>query len=103
MDIEILTKGDKDIGATISSGGFQQLFDAPPVRTYRLTIKSGQELKLERKGPVLLVNLNDTQDLRVNKKSFAKQGDFLFVAPSEKIELANKGQKEYTLAVLELK
>ena len=103
MDIEILTKGDKDIGATVSADGFQQLFDAPPVRTYRLTLKSGQELKLERKGPVLLVNLNDAQDLRVNKKSFAKQGDFLFVAPSEKIELANKGQKEYTLALLELK
>ena len=103
MDIEILTTGDKKIGETIAAEGFKQIFDAPPVRTYRLTLKTGQELKLERNAPVLIVGLNDAKEVMVNKKSFSKEGDFLFVAPSEKIELTNKGQQEYSFAVLELK
>jgi hypothetical protein len=103
MDIEILTKGDKNIGEPIAIEGFRQIFDAPPVRTYRLTLKPNQEFKLERNAPVLIVGLNNSAGVWVNKKSFNKEGDFLFVPSSEKIELTNKQQQEYSFAVLELK
>jgi hypothetical protein len=103
MDIEILTKGDKDIGAPAPPENFKQLFDAPPVRTYLLTLKPNQELKLERIAPVLIVGLDNGGNVRVNKKAFVKQGDFLFVQPNEKIELSNKERQDYSFAVLELK
>jgi len=103
MDIEVLTKGDKDIGAPITEEAFKQLFDAPPVRTYRVTLKSNQDIEIKRNTAVLVVGLNDGSNVMVNKKSFAKQGDFLFVPPSEKIKLVNKSLREYSFALLELK
>lgn len=103
MDIEVLTKGDKDIGAPITGEAFKQVFDAPPVRTYRVTVNSNQEIEIKRNAAVLVVGLNDGSNVMVNKKSFAKQGDFLFIPPSEKIKLVNKSVQEYTFALLELK
>jgi hypothetical protein len=103
MDIEVLTKGDKDIGAPITGEAFKQLFDAPPVRTYRVTLKSKQEIKIKRNAAVLIVGLADAGNVMVNKKSFAKQGDFLFIPPSENIKLVNKALQEYSFALLELK
>jgi hypothetical protein len=69
MDIEVLTKGDKDIGAPITIESFKQLFDAPTVRSYRLTLKSNQELKLERSAPVLVVGLGTAGKVLVNKRT----------------------------------
>ena len=103
MDIEVLTKGDKNIGAPIGVEGFKQIFDALPVRTYRVTLKGNQVLKFERDAPILIVGLNDAGKVTVNKKPFTKQGDFLFVQPSGKIELVNNEEQEYSFAVLELK
>ena len=103
MDIEVLTKGDKNIGAPIGVEGFKQIFDALPVRTYRVTLKGNQVLKFERDAPMLIVGLNDASKVTVNKKPFTKQGDFLFVQPSGKIELVNNEEQEYSFAVLELK
>jgi hypothetical protein len=103
MDIEVLTKGDKDIGTAITTEGFKQVFDAPTVRSYRLTLKSNQELKLERTAPVLIIGMSNASKVWVNKKSFNKEGDFLFVSPSQKIEISNKEQQDYSFAVLELK
>lgn len=103
MDVEVLTKGDKKPEAPISLSGFSQLFDAPPVRTYRVTLKSNQEIEIKRSAPVLVVGLDDADKVTVNSKSFLKQGDFVFIAPSEKIILVNKEQKEYSFALLELK
>ena len=103
MDIEILTKGDRVLEAPIALEGFTQAFDAPPVRAYRLTLKGNQQLEVKRSAPILLVGLNDGGKVMANKKTFAKQGDFLFVQPTEKISLANKEDQEYIFAVLELK
>jgi hypothetical protein len=73
------------------------------VRTYRLTLKSNQEFELKRNGPVLIVGLDNASKILVNKKAFTSEGDFLFVPSSEKIEITNKGQQDYSFAVLELK
>jgi hypothetical protein len=103
MDIEVLTKGDINIGPPVTTEGFKQLFDAPQVRTYRVTLKAGHQVNLKRNGPVLIVGLDDAGKLLVNKKRFTQQGDFLFVAPSQEIELTNNDNREYAFAVLELK
>ncbi|MEP7108370.1 MAG: hypothetical protein ABI760_10305 [Ferruginibacter sp.] len=103
MDIEVLTKGDRNIGAPIAINGFKQIFDAPPVRTSRVTLKAHWQLELIRSCPVLIVGLNDAGKVLVNKKPFTSQGDFLFVSPSEKIELVNNDEHEYSLTVMELK
>ena len=103
MDIEVLTKGGKDIGAPIAGEAFKQLFDAAQVRTYRVTLKSNQDIEIKTSAAVLVVGLIDASNVMVNKKSFAKQGDFLFIPPSEKIKLVNKSPQEYSFALLELK
>lgn len=103
MDIEVLTKGDKNIDPPITEEGFQQLFDALPVRAYRVTLKSNQDIEVKRNSPVLIVGLNDAGNIMVNKKSFMKEGDYLFIPPSEKIKLMNRQQQEYSFALLELK
>ena len=103
MDIEILTKGNQNIGEPIIADGFKQLFDAPPVRTYRVTLKRSQSIELKRNRLLLIVGLDDAGKVMVNKKLFAQQGDFLFLQPSENVRLVNEDEKEYSLAVLELK
>ena len=103
MDIKVLTKGDKDIGEPIQGEAFKELFDAPPVRTYRVTLKSNQTIELKRNTAVLVVGLNDGSNVMVNEKTFAKQGDFLFIPPSESIKLVNKTLQECSFALLELK
>jgi hypothetical protein len=103
MDIEILTKGNQNAEPVISIDRFTQLFDAPPVRAYRLTLKANQKVSFTRRAPILIVGLNDASKVTLNKKTFTKQGDFLFVEPSKKISLANKQDLDYTFAVLELK
>ena len=103
MDIEVLTKGDQILEAPITLNGFTQVFDAPPVRAYRLVLKGNEKLKFKRTGPLLIVGLTNEGKVKGNKKSFSKEGSFLFVKPSKKISLANKTEQEYTLAVMELK
>jgi hypothetical protein len=103
MDIEVLAKGDRILESPIAHEGFIQVFDAPPVRAYRLVLKGKQKLDFKRKGPILVVGLNDAGQVLVNKKSLANQGDYLFVQKSKKISIANKGEQDYTFAVLELK
>jgi hypothetical protein len=104
MDVEILTKGDKKIEAPIAAvTEFKKLFDAPPVRVYRVTLKSNQEIEIKRSAAVLVVGLGEADKVMVNSKPFLKQGDFLFITSSEKIKLVNKGQQDYSFALLELK
>jgi quercetin dioxygenase-like cupin family protein len=103
MDVEVLSKGDKKIAAPIALPEFKELFDAPPVRTYRVTLKSNQAIEIKRNTAVLVVGLTDAGKVMVNSKSFLKEGDFLFIPPSEKINLVNKEQNEYSFALLELK
>jgi hypothetical protein len=103
MDIEVLTKGDRMLEAPLALDGFTQVFDAPPVRAYRLVLKGKQKLVFKRTAPILIVNLKDAGKIAANKKQFSKEGDFLYVQPSKKISLANKEEQEYTFAVLEFK
>ena len=103
MDVEVLTKGDRNLDAPIAIDGITQLFDAPPVRTYRLILKSNGKLLLKRNVPVLIVALEDGNQVLVNKKPLAKQGDFLFVQPSGSIELSNNADRDCAFALLELK
>jgi hypothetical protein len=103
MDVEVLTKGDRTIEAPLALDGFTQVFDAPPVRAYRLILKGKQKLDMKRTGPILIVGLNDASNVIANKKPFSRQGDFLFVQPSKNISMANKGEQESSFAVLELK
>jgi hypothetical protein len=103
MDIEVLTKGNKDAGEAIQGEAFKQLFNATPVRAYRLTLKGKQDVEIKRKTAVLLVGLNEGSNATVNKRSFTKQGDFLFIPPSENIKLVNKAVDECSFALLELK
>jgi hypothetical protein len=103
MDVEILAKGDRVMEAPIAIDGFTQVFDAPPVRAYRLTLKANQKIKLKRNAPILIIGINNGSEILVNKKHFTKQGDFLFLKSSKKLQLANKSQQEYSFAVLELK
>ncbi|MBD0289038.1 MAG: hypothetical protein ICV79_26990 [Flavisolibacter sp.] len=103
MDIEVLAKGDRNLEAPIALDGFTQVFDAPPVRAYRLVLKGNQKVDFKRTAPILIVGLKDASKITANKKRFSKEGDFLFVQPSKKISMANKGEQEFTFAVLELK
>ena len=103
MDVEILSKGDRDLEAPIALQGVTQLFDAPPVRTYRLTLKKNQRVTLKRNAPILLVGLNNGSKVLVNRRRFTKQGDFVFVKPSKKVRLTNNNEQDYAFAVLELK
>jgi hypothetical protein len=103
MDIEILTKGALNIGEPIMADAVKQIFDAPPVRAYRVTLKRNESLELKRNGPLLIVGLDDGGNALVNKKTFTGQGDYLFVQPSEKIRMVNEDDKVYSFALLELK
>jgi hypothetical protein len=103
MDIEVLAKGDRNLESPIALEGFTQVFDAPPVRAYRLVLKGNQKLDFKRQGPILIVGLNDAGKVLANKKSLTKQGDYVFVRQSKKVSLSNKGEQDYTFAVLELK
>lgn len=103
MDIEILSKGNENKEAPIATENFKLLFDAPPVRAYRITLKGNHEIRIERNEAILIVALTDVGNVVINKKSFRKEGDFLFIPPSEKIKLMNRDQQEYSFVLLELK
>ncbi len=103
MDVEVLTKGERKLDPAIVMEGITQLFDAPPVRTYRATLKSNQKVNIKRSAPVLVVALNDARKIMVNKKSFTRQGDFIFIPAAQEIELINEEGNEYSFALLELK
>lgn len=103
MDIEVLTKGNRNIEPAITTAGFTQLFDAPPVKAYRLVLKGNQKLDFKRTSAILIVGLNNAGKVMANKKLFSSQGDFLFVNPSEKVVVTNNSKQEYSFAVLELK
>jgi hypothetical protein len=103
MDVEVLTKGDKNIGTPIATEGFKQLFDAPPVRAYRVTLKSNQQVVLKKEAAILVIGLNDGSNVLVNNKSFMNEGDFLFIPPARELRMTNKAQQEYSFALLEFK
>jgi quercetin dioxygenase-like cupin family protein len=103
MDVEVLTKGAEKTETPVTLPEFKQLFDAPQVRTYRVTLKSNQQLEVNRKVPVLVVGLTDASNVMANNKALLKEGDFLFIPASQPIKLVNKEANEYSFALLEFK
>lgn len=103
MDVEVLTKGDNKTEAAVALPQFRQLFDSRQVRAYRVTLKSNENVEVQRNTAVLVIGLTDASKVMVNSKAFLKEGDFLFASPSEKIKLVNKEADEYSFALLELK
>ena len=103
MDIEILGKGHKNISPRAQTG-LQFLFNEKPVSAYRLSLNAGTDIKLKRETPFLIVGLSDaTNNVMVNKKTFSKKGDFLFIPAGESIEFSNREENEYSFVLLELK
>jgi hypothetical protein len=103
MDIEILNKENKNI-SPVQENSFQLLFDERPVCGYRLNLNPGTDIKLKREHPFLIVGLSDAiTDVMVNKKTFSKKGDFVFIPAGESIEFSNRNKNEYSFAILELK
>ncbi|TDH23494.1 hypothetical protein EXU57_16970 [Segetibacter sp. 3557_3] len=103
MDVEILTSGNRVLEEPMAAEGIKQVFDAPPVRAYLLTLKGKQKMSFKRNAPFLIVSLSQASTATVNKHHFSRQGDFLFVKPSKKIRFSNNSDTDYSLAVLELK
>ena len=104
MDIELLSKEQHATEAPIQQDSCKLLFDAEPVRGYRLTLQGGKNMQLQRKSPLLIVGLTDAaQPLSVNTTSIKKEGDFLFVPAGQPLQFTNSNQRAYSFAVLELK
>lgn len=104
MDVEVLRKENYKESAPIQQEGFQLLFDEKPVRAYRLTLNAGKNIQLVKQMPFLVVGLfNTSQNVVVNKKTFSKKGDFLFIQPGDSVQFTNNGQPPYSFAVLEFK
>ena len=104
MDVEILSKGGQPTAAPIQQAGFKMLFDEQPVRGYRLTLPATNTIQLQRQSPLLIVGLtNAAQPLSVNKQSFSKEGDYLFIPAGQAVQFSNNNQTPYSFAVLEIK
>lgn len=104
MDVEILDKTPHDISSPIQQKAFRLLFDEKPVRVYRLMLEEGKNIQLQRQTPFLIIGLTDAaKNVSVNKKSFSKKGDFLFIPRGDSIKITNKNQQPYSFAILEFK
>ncbi|MEO7533569.1 MAG: hypothetical protein ABIU30_06985, partial [Ferruginibacter sp.] len=91
MDVEILNKDHHNIAATPKPTEFRLLFEEVWLRGYRVTLNGGSKIQLPAGNPFLVVCLDDASDkVRVNKKSFNKKGDYLFVAPGQEVSFSNE-------------
>jgi len=104
MDIELLNKNPRNVDSPLQQKDLKLLFDEKPVRGYRLTLGEASTMQLPAHTPFLIVGLTDAlQTVSVNKKSFNKNGDFLFIKAGDSIKFTNDGQQSYSFAILELK
>jgi quercetin dioxygenase-like cupin family protein len=83
----------------------KQLFDAKPVRVYRLTVAPGQHLVLPRsQSPILVVNLSGpAANGTVNRQPVVNKGDYLFLPGNSPLAIGNNGAVEQQFALLYLK
>lgn len=104
MDLEILNRKQHTTGSPIQQPPLQLLFDEKPVRTYRLKLDPGKDLRLQTQAPFLIVGLTEgVNNVSVNNKSFSKKGDFLFIPPNHSIRFTNKDSQPSSFAVVEFK
>lgn len=104
MDIELLNKNPGNISPPVLQKDLKLLFDEKPVRGYRLTLREASTIQLPAHGSFLIAGLtDDLQAVSVNKKSFNKKGDFLFIKAGDFVKFTNDGQQSYSFAILELK
>jgi hypothetical protein len=83
----------------------KQLFDAKPIRVYRLTLSPGQHPTLPRSpSPVLVIDLSGPgASGLVNNKPFRKKGDYLFIPGGGSLLIANNSttaSQEFALLYL---
>ncbi len=83
----------------------KQLFDAKPVRVYRLTLPPGQHVALPRsQSPVLVIGLTGpSANGIVNHQPFTKKGDYLFIPGGGPLAIGNNAATEHQFALLYLK
>jgi hypothetical protein len=82
------------------------LFDAKPVRAYRLTLPPGQHQALPRSpSPVLVVGLSGPEAYSdVNHHTFTQKGDYLFLAADTPLLITNNSARsQHQFALLYLK
>lgn len=105
MDIE-LPHAPESTGNRIDPRFGTLLFDAKPVRVYRLTLPPGRHQALPRSpSPILVVGLSgpDANGV-VNRQPFTKKGDFLFVPGNGPLAIGNNSTtNEQQFALLYLK
>jgi hypothetical protein len=86
----------------------RQLFDAKPVRVYRLTLPPGQNLAISPRRPqtpILVISLSGpSANGVVNDRPFTKKGDYLFVPGNLGLTIANNSTSAgHQFALLYLK
>ena len=105
MDIELTNKNYVELEPPINKPFFVFLFEERPVRAYRLLSDGTDSISLPpRKSDMLMVLLSDTvSPVLVNKKTFLRQGDFLYLPAGTGFELSSAGKPKYEFALFELK
>jgi len=104
MDVEILNKDPRDIQSYPTQPGLRLLFDEKTVRGYRLTLNPNSKITVPSPGPSLVVCLdNGLKNVKLNKTSLWKKGDFLFLPAGEQLVFDNKDEASFSFAVIEIK
>ena len=104
MDVEIITKDQRNIATSPKPAEFRLLFDEKWLSGYRLTLKQNGKLMLPAGNSFLVVCLDDGfKKVKVNNKYFSKKGDYLFIKAGQRINFNNADQRACSLAVIEIK
>jgi len=81
------------------------LFDAKPVRAYRVKMAAGKNISLSGLPcPVVVIGLLGPDAAgRVNNKPFSGKGGYSFIPAGETLRIENTGKNEAQFAVFEIK
>jgi len=105
IDIELPHKPSAGFkGVDIPSS--ELLFDAKPVRAYRVKVGGGGHVELSALPcPVVVIGLVGPASMAsVNGKAFRQKGDYLFIPAGQKLEILNyKSTEQEQFAVFEIK
>jgi hypothetical protein len=104
IDIELPHKPSANFsGVNIPSS--ELLFDARPVRAYRVKLVAGGNMELKALPcPVVVIGLLGPGAAgKVNNKEFSGKGSYIFVPTGEALHIGNVGKTEAQFAVFEIK